>query len=137
MKKLKNAGILLVLALAVVFVVSGCAGMAAPIASALGTAMGAGTGAVIGNQSGNPVEGALIGGAVGAGLGYAIGNEYNNRQMQRRIDDAMTTVVNVHNSNGSTTPVRIRRVGSHYIGPHGEEYEKVPSEAQLKKIYGF
>ena len=63
-----------------------------------------------------------------------IGNEADKQKMRA---EANTYVVNVHNSNGSITPVTLRRAGSRWIGPRGEEYTSLPSEAQLKPLYGF
>ena len=48
-----------------------------------------------------------------------------------------TVVVNVYNSNGSYTPVTLRQEGGSYIGPRGERYLHMPSEEQLKRIYGL
>jgi hypothetical protein len=45
--------------------------------------------------------------------------------------------VNITNSNGSITPVRLRKQGVGYVGPRGEYYDKLPTEEQLKPIYGF
>lgn len=50
---------------------------------------------------------------------------------------AETVVVNVRNSNGSYTPVTLRRVGNVYVGPRGEQYFAVPTEDQLKAVYGL
>ena len=50
---------------------------------------------------------------------------------------ANTLVVNVRNSNGSYTPVTLRRVGNVYVGPRGEQYLSVPTEDQLKAVYGL
>lgn len=52
-------------------------------------------------------------------------------------DDAITSYVNVTNSNGSITPVRIRRIGTVYVGPRGEQYLSYPTVEQLKPVYGF
>ena len=48
-----------------------------------------------------------------------------------------TLVVNVRNDNGSYTPVTLRREGGTYIGPRGERYLSVPTEEQLKAVYGL
>lgn len=48
-----------------------------------------------------------------------------------------TLVINVRNSNGSYTPVTLRREGGTYIGPRGERYLSVPTEEQLKAVYGL
>ncbi|MDO8303852.1 MAG: hypothetical protein Q7T18_11480 [Sedimentisphaerales bacterium] len=52
-------------------------------------------------------------------------------------DDAITSYVNVPNSNGSITPVRIRRLGNVWVGPKGEQYLSYPTVEQLKPVYGF
>lgn len=107
----------------------------------LGTLAGAGLGAIIGHQSGHTAEGAAIGAAVGAGGGYILGNEKDKTQTQSQINavqaQANTVVINVNNSNGSITPVTLRREGNLYVGPKGEQYTSLPTEEQLRKIYGF
>jgi hypothetical protein len=51
--------------------------------------------------------------------------------------DAITSYVNVLNSNGSVTPVRVRRFGNVWVGPRGEQYLSYPTPEQLKPVYGF
>jgi hypothetical protein len=48
-----------------------------------------------------------------------------------------TFVVQIHNDNGSVTPVEIRKQGDKYIGPTGEQYDKLPTEQDLKPFYGL
>jgi phage tail tape-measure protein len=107
----------------------------------VGALGGAGAGAIIGNQSGNAGTGALIGAAVGGLGGYAVGNEGDKKDMKQDIqsvrNDANTTVVNITNSNGSITPVILRRSGNMWIGPKGEQYLSMPTVEQLKPVYGF
>jgi uncharacterized protein YcfJ len=109
--------------------------------TALGGLAGAGIGAIIGNQSGNAATGALIGGAVGAGGGYMVGNEADKKQMNLQIQyaqqQANTVVVNIANSNGSITPVTLRRSGNVWVGPRGEQYMSMPTPEQLRPIYGM
>ena len=50
---------------------------------------------------------------------------------------AITSYVNVPNSNGSIMPVRIRHIGNVWIGPKGEQYLTYPTVEQLKPVYGF
>ena len=45
--------------------------------------------------------------------------------------------VNVTNSNDSIIQVRLRKQGIGYIGPKGEYYDKLPTEDQLRPVYGF
>ncbi len=103
----------------------------------LGTAAGAGIGALAGGDT----EGALIGAAVGGGAGYMIGSEQDKKKTQAEIDslrqEMNIVTVNITNSNGSITPVRLRKQGVGYVGPRGEYYDKLPTEEQLKPIYGF
>ena len=44
----------------------------------------------------------------------------------------------VRNSNGSETPVELRRLGNgSYLGPKGEYYSSRPSNDQLRMLYGM
>jgi uncharacterized protein YcfJ len=121
-------------------VFAGCE-TAAQSGAGIGALSGAGIGAIIGNQSGNAAAGALIGGAVGAGGGYIVGNEMDKKKQQQEMQnvraESNTTVVNITNSNGSVTPVILRRSGNMWIGPKGEQYMAIPSPEQLKPVYGF
>lgn len=146
--------ILLLLTLGVVGLWSmGCA-TKAQTGAAVGTGAGAATGAVIGHQSGHRTEGALIGGVVGAAGGYIVGNEMDKsdqRKQQSQPSDqstpwkdqpqqqqaAITHTVNITNSNGSVTPVVLTKQGDMWVGPRGEHYATLPTEEQLKPVYGF
>src|SRR5712671_4867988 len=73
------------LALAVLFLVSGCSGQ--PLSTrekgtGIGAVLGAGTGAIIGAAVGHPGAGAAIGGGLGAATGFAVGNELQNREVE-------------------------------------------------------
>jgi len=109
--------------------------------AAIGGLGGAGLGAIIGHQSGHTAEGALLGGAVGGGAGYIIGSERDKKKTQAEISDLRqemnTTTVNVTNSNGSISPVVLRKQGVSYVGPKGEYYNHLPTPEELKPIYGF
>ena len=48
-----------------------------------------------------------------------------------------TVVINVNNENGSYTPVTLRQEGGTYVGPRGERYLQLPTEEQLKQVYGL
>jgi hypothetical protein len=102
---------------------------------------GAGLGAIIGHQSGHAAAGALIGGAAGAGGGYIIGNERDKKKTQAEMNNLRqemnTETVNVTNSNGSISPVVLRRQGVGYVGPRGEFYNHLPTPEELKPVYGF
>jgi hypothetical protein len=108
---------------------------------AIGALIGGVAGAVIGNNShgafGNG-EGAVAGAALGGLLGGAMGHQKDQfgRQIGAVNETASTTIINVNNSNGSVTPVVIRKVGNQYMGPRGEYYNSIPTEQQLKS-YGF
>jgi outer membrane lipoprotein SlyB len=107
----------------------------------LGALAGAGIGAIAGNQSGRAGEGALIGAAVGGGTGYVVGNEQDKKKTQAEMEgmrqDMNTVTVNITNSNGSVSTVRLRKQGVGYVGPRGEYYNSLPTEDQLRPIYGF
>ena len=111
----------------------------------IGGGVGAGTGAIIGHQSGKTGQGALIGGAIGAGTGYLIGNAQDKKKQEtatpaksEKQDAANIIVVNVTNNNGSFTPVKLTKQGeNNYVGPKGEVYDHLPTEAELKPVYGF
>jgi hypothetical protein len=45
--------------------------------------------------------------------------------------------VNIHNSNGSVSVVKLTKLGTGYTGPRGEFYDHFPTEAELKPVYGF
>ncbi len=106
-----------------------------------GAGIGALAGAGIGQLAGRDTEATLIGAAIGAGAGYIIGNEQDKKkqkaEMENQADDVDTVIVNVVNSNGSVTPVKLRRKGTGYVGPKDEYYETLPTNEQLKPAYGF
>lgn len=117
--------------------------------AAVGAALGAVAGGIIGNNShgafGNG-EGAVAGAAIGALLGGSMGRQQDRANVQQQqvnaqigaaTELASTVVINVQNSNGSYTPVTLRRAGNQYVGPRGEYYSTLPTEAQLKVAYGF
>ena len=103
----------------------------------LGTGIGAGVGALAGGDT----ESTLIGAAVGGGAGYMIGNEGDKKKAaadREAIRQEMNIVtVNVTNSNGSIIKVNLRKQGVGYVGPRGEYYDKLPTEDQLRPVYGF
>ena len=115
---------------------AGCEGEAQ-----LGSALGALAGAGIGQLAGGDTEATLIGAAVGAGAGYMLGNESDKQVAVAERDairaDQNSTVVWITNSNGSQVPVRLAKNGPAYIGPRGEIYNQLPSQDQLRPVYGF
>ena len=103
----------------------------------LGTAAGAGVGALAGGST----EGTLVGAAVGGGVGYILGNEQDKKKTRAEMDslrqEMSTVMVKVINSNGSVIQVPLRKQGVGYVGPRGEYYGKLPTEDQLRPVYGF
>lgn len=106
-----------------------------------GTAIGALAGAGIGQLAGGNTESTLIGAAVGGGAGYMIGNEQDKKKAageRDKLREEMNTVmVKVTNSNGSIIQVPLNKQGIGYVGPRGEYYDKLPTEDQLRPVYGF
>jgi len=45
--------------------------------------------------------------------------------------------VNMTNSNGSISQVRLRKQGVGYVGTRGEYYDHLPTSEELRPIYGF
>lgn len=128
--------VLLVAVVGFVFVFAGCESEA-QTGALLGTAIGAGVGALVGGDT----KGALIGAAVGGGAGYMFGNEGDKKKAATdrasiRAEQNVVTVW-VTNSNGSKIPVRLVKNGPAYIGPRGETYSSLPSEDDLRPVYGF
>jgi len=104
----------------------------------IGTAVGAGAGQAIGGDT----ESTLIGAGIGAAGGYMIGNEQDKKKTRAEMDklrrqEMNIITVNVTNSNGFVTPVKLRKQGDGYVGPRGEYYDNLPTSEQLKPIYGF
>ena len=106
-----------------------------------GAAMGTAAGASVGQMAGGDTESTLIGALVGGGIGYIIGNESDKEKAQLERDyireEIRYVTVNITNSNGSISQVRLKKHGVGYVGTRGEYYSKLPSEDQLRPIYGF
>ena len=106
-----------------------------------GTAIGALAGAGIGQLAGGDTEATLIGAAVGGTAGYILGNEGDKKKAQAEREDIRqdmnTVMVKVTNSNGSIIQVPLRKQGVGYVGTRGEYYETLPTEDQLRPVYGF
>jgi len=108
-----------------------------------GALTGAGIGAIAGQLLGGDTKSTLIGTAIGAGGGYIFGQSAKNQkvtntrlnQIQNQIN---TEVIMITNSNGSTSYVVLQKDGyGGYIGPRKEHYRTLPTEDQLKPVYGF
>lgn len=104
---------------------------------------GAIVGGIIGYQSHEEGEGAAIGAAI-FGVGELLSqlddhDECKEKKHRDKDDDGCREiyVIQVHNSNGSITPVEVEKQGDIFIGPKGEQYEHLPTEEQLKPVYGF
>ena len=48
-----------------------------------------------------------------------------------------TVTVHVTNTNGSIIAVKLSKSGPGFIGPKGEYYPTLPTEDQLRPVYGF
>jgi len=107
----------------------------------IGSALGALAGAGIGQLAGGDTEATLIGAAVGAGAGYMLGNETDKKASAGERDairaEQNSAVVWITNTNGSQVPVRLAKSGPAYIGPRGETYTRLPTQDQLRPVYGF
>jgi hypothetical protein len=115
-------------------------------------------GAIVGNQVDRQGEGIAIGASIAA-LGEVLKqiDEHPKPRTQQASQTRATQkptaqaaprppvvggvretyTIQIHNDNGSITPVEIRKDGNSFIGPTGERYEKLPSEEQLKPFYGL
>ncbi len=106
-----------------------------------GAVIGSLAGAGIGQLAGRSTESTLIGATVGGTAGYMIGNEGDKKkasaERQRLQNQVDTVYVRLTNSNGSIVRVPLRRHGVGYLGTRGEYYPTLPSEDQLRPIYGF
>lgn len=110
---------------------------------AVGGALAGGLlGAIIGNNVGDG-HNQVLGAAIGAALGGAAGNQYGKNadytnQRLAALENRMNTQeVIIHNDNGSIHRVSLIRTAGGYVGPRGEEYATLPTEAQLKPYYGL
>jgi hypothetical protein len=134
-KNLETIWIVVAVSFGLVFV-AGCASDA-QTGALIGTAIGASAGQAIGGDT----EATLIGAAVGAGAGYMLGSESDRKKSQEQIyylnDQVSTQAVNITNSNSSVVQVKLRKSGVGYVGPRGEYYNSLPTEDQLRPIYGF
>jgi len=117
-------------------ILAGCGGDAQT-----GAALGALAGAGIGQLAGGHTESTLIGAAVGGAAGYMLGNEVDKSKVRAETADIRNEMqyvtVNITNSNGSISQVRLRKHGVGYVGTRGEYYNHLPTEAELRPVYGF
>ncbi|MGB2862565.1 MAG: glycine zipper family protein [Sedimentisphaerales bacterium] len=103
------------------------------------TLWGALIGGIVGYQSDETGEGAAVGAAIfGVGELLKQSDRHHKEKEHKDKDECVEeVVVEIRNSNGSITPVELKKEGSIYIGPKGERYEQLPTEEQLKPIYGL
>jgi len=99
---------------------------------------GAIIGGIVGYQSEEPGEGAAVGAAL-FGVGALLSeidraNEDEDECHQEQEEDEV--VIQIRNNNGSETAVVLKRRSGTYFGPEGEHYDRLPTEKQLKPIYG-
>jgi len=84
---------------------------------------------------------ALAGVAAGAGTVYAVVNERDKAKTRAELDSIRqemdVVTVNVTNTNGSISEVRLQKQGIGYVGPKGEFYDHLPSSEELQPVYGF
>jgi len=123
---------------------SGCTTMSqTDQATALGAGIGAGLGAILGHNLGGSRDDRQLGIATGALVGGLLGRQMGTQaELQSQVNylqqQQFITTVWIENSNGSRTPVQLRQTeGGQYIGPRGEYYSIMPTEEQLRKVYGM
>lgn len=122
---------------------AGCATTDADRATAMGAGLGAGLGMILGHNFGHSEHDRLLGAAAGAAIGGTLARQnYEQQQLQSRVNLAqqqqMMVTVWITNANGSRTPVLLRAVdGGQFIGPRGEYYAGLPTEDQLRPVYGL
>jgi hypothetical protein len=84
---------------------------------------------------------AVIGVAAAAGTVYGVVNERDRKQTQAELDNIKQEMnivtVNITNSNGSVSQIKLERQGVGYIGPKGEYYDHLPTPEELKPVYGI
>lgn len=106
-----------------------------------GAGIGVAGGALAGQLIGGDTKSTLIGAGVGAGAGYMIGNERDKKKTQAEMNqlraEMNNVTVTITNSNGSKSQVLLRKQGVGYVGPNGEFYDHLPTEAELKPLYGL
>ena len=86
-------------------------------------------GAVVGHQYDDDCKGAAIGAAIGA-VGIYL-EQYDE------LASADEVIVEVAGTNGSITPVVLKKHDGVYICRNGERYNQLPSQEQLRVVYGL
>jgi uncharacterized protein YcfJ len=129
---------------------AGCASETGPTptqsSTLIGAGLGTGLGAVLGNNLGdghNRGQNRAIGMAAGALVGGVIGNQQGKQtEMKQQLNavqqNQYITTIWLENANGSKTPIQVRQVeGGQYMGPRGEYYPSLPTQEQLRSVYGM
>ncbi|MHC4740439.1 MAG: glycine zipper domain-containing protein [Planctomycetota bacterium] len=106
-----------------------------------GAGVGVAGGALAGQLIGGDTESTLIGAGIGAGAGYMVGNERDKKKTKAEMDqlraDMNNVTVTITNSNGSKSQVLLRKQGVGYVGPRGEYYDHLPTDEELRPLYGI
>ena len=70
-----------------------------------------------------------------------LGNESDRKKAAAERDylqqEMNSVTVNITNSNGSVSQVKLQKYGVGYIGTRGEYYRTMPTEEHLRVVYGF
>ena len=113
------------------------------LSSIYGAALGGALiGGIIGYQSDETGEGVALGATI-CGVGALLHemdhaqkhNDWNSNSDNPECTEQV--IVDIHNDNGSITPVKLKKKGDSYFGPKGERYDEPPTEEQLKPVYGL
>jgi len=139
LKQVKTISLVLVISIALSFI-AGCESDAQTDAL-----IGAGIGTAIGALAGGDGEAMAIGAAAGGGIGYVVGSESDKKKAtastRSEIDslraEQNTVTVWITNTNGSKVSVKLTKSGPNFLGPRGELYTSMPTEDQLRPVYGF
>ncbi len=88
----------------------------------------------------SPIYSSVLGGAI-CGIGELFDQTdklaKEERKQKDKDEDVQKIVVEINNSNGSITPVELKKKGRIYISPKGEHYKQLPTEEQLAPVYGL
>ena len=84
---------------------------------------------------------AVAGAALAASAVYGVINERDKNQTQAQLSEMRQEMkvltVNITNSNGSISQVRLQKQGVGYVGPKGEYYDHLPIDTELRPAYGL
>lgn len=91
--------------------------------------IGGAVGLIVGHQYDEDCQGAAIGAAIGATGCY----------LEQADDLAMAEniVIEVASENGSLVPVVLKKMDGIYICPNGECYRQLPSQEELRVVFGL